>query len=184
MKNKKAIIFILFLIIFILIISNYSIFSAYKKFEKWNSQFDLKNYTWALVSYSWSINNYSTEEAIENYKITKEILDNIKEETKKQQEDKKQEDKNQDWNTNKDENWNLDKNSEWWEWEKEKSSSDEATKKRTEKKLTTEEIKQIDSYLDDLKQEEQYNRQFYNNANWVNNDPFFDDLFDRGEKDW
>jgi hypothetical protein len=52
-------------------------------------------------------------------------------------------------------------------------------------KLSPEELKQIEDYVENLKEEEKYNREYLNNVKPMPNDPFFDSVFDRGdEKDW
>ncbi|MFC1797928.1 hypothetical protein ACFLY2_01975 [Patescibacteria group bacterium] len=43
----------------------------------------------------------------------------------------------------------------------------------------------MESYVDKLKEEEKYNREYFNNTQPTSNHPFFDSIFDRGdEKDW
>ncbi|MFK7780636.1 MAG: hypothetical protein QM490_05910 [Candidatus Gracilibacteria bacterium] len=51
--------------------------------------------------------------------------------------------------------------------------------------LSEDDLKQIDGYVEDLKQEEKYNREYLNNIKPLGNNTFFDSIFDRGgEKDW
>jgi hypothetical protein len=40
-------------------------------------------------------------------------------------------------------------------------------------------LKQVEDYIENLNQEEKYNREFFNNVQPLQNDPFFDSIFDR-----
>lgn len=184
---KKEIIlipvWILLLILFLLI--NYSAFLWWYYFNKWVENFDNKNLTGSLDNFSGSIDYSDSEESQYNYDYIVKLLEEEKQKEEEQKDDKEEEKKNEEWDSwddkeqEKKEEWEQSSDKEQKIWEQPDS---ESTIKQQE--LTPQELEQIKDYIDNLKEEEKYNREYFNNVAPVNNNPFFDEIFNRGEKDW
>ena len=122
-----------------------------------------------------------------NYEFVKNKLEELKkeqtesEEQENQKEEENKQEEQSEWDEQKDEN-EEDNNSDL-EWKTEDNITEDS---ETEKIPTaSSEFKKIQDYIDKLKAEEKYNREFYNNIQEKSSNSLFDNFFDRGsEKDW
>lgn len=144
------------------------------------------------------------EEENKNNKDKEDIKENNQDSDKSQEQDSSNKSENSE---NQSENNESDKpNSEKSEEQKQNSENKESTNnsenKQTEstnsdeyksnnqqqdntQQLSSDDLNQIQDYIDKLKDEEKYNREYYNNVQPVSDNPFFDSFFDRwDEKDW
>lgn len=182
-------------------------------YNKWNTYYRIwekeKNLDEKINDYTKSLNLYKNileedkksnkkedQDTRFNYEFVKKKLEELQEqkhEEQEQQEEEQQEQEQQEeqnWDEENSEGEQQDANT--WEdnsgqnWSEESiEESENATKQFLQTELSPEELKQVEDYIENLNQEEKYNREYFNNVQPLQIDPFFDDLFDRWwEKDW
>jgi hypothetical protein len=168
---------------------NFNLWNTYYKIWENHSDTGLKitNFKKSINYYSWILNNTLKSNIVENpdvrynYEFVKkklEELENQEEQESKQDSEENNSDNDSDWNKTNNDQQENNKESTYWTWNEENTKQEQI-------QLSPEELKQIEQYIDRLKDEEKYNRQFYNNIEPVSNNPIFDSLFDRSqEKDW
>lgn len=168
-------------------------------FNKWNTYYKIweneQDINKKIDNYKESLNLYSNilendlnnnkQEASDvryNYEFVKKKLEELEQQEESQKdEDKKQEESNQDNDKTEQEQNETEKNEEG-ETRQEKSEQDGEMPKI---ELSPEEFKQIENYIENLKKEEKYNREYLNNIKPIENNSIFDSIFDRWwEKDW
>lgn len=180
---------------------NYNLWNTYYKIweNEDNLDFKIKNFRKSINYYSWIlnddfINNKEEDKDIRfNYEFVKNKLDKLLKQEENNPKDNSEDDSennseenNSDNSSDKANKSNIDnitdesKKINKWTWEQDNTSVLEK-----EVELSSEELKQIDDYIDKLKNEEINNRQFYNNLENYLDNSFFDNIFDRWwEKDW
>ncbi len=153
---------------------DYNLWNTYYKLWEKEKSLDNKisNYKKSLEFYSKNLVVNKDDDLNYNYQFVKNKLDAIEKE--------KQEEENKEKEKEKEKEKSNDKDKETWEKQEDKNWKNN----NTYIKLSIQDINQIDNYIYNLKQEEKYNRQFFNTFNNLQNKPIFDNVIDWGEKDW
>ena len=183
------------------------------KFWESYSQKEVKKefYQKALIYYSWSLNISENIKTRENYNYVLSKLEDLEQNNvdKQNNKDQKKSENNKDQEVDDEtDHWEnkTENNEEWTQWEStwsqkwaksEDTSQQENQASQENKKLSVSDMKELQNYLEKLKDSQKKNSQFFNKEkqSWIDqnnlffwnfiDDPFFQDIFNRWwEKDW